>query len=289
MGKIFNILESLNLASKDTKEIFSESTRDIENLKVFKDAISEIIYIDDFYIGDHVYNEGSYREEQTTALSASDQDIADCKRRSTDFFNFYSNKTICDFGCGEGTFLFNTIKNTKKSYGIEIQENYIKELNKKNIECANNISYIDDNSLDSCFMFHCLEHLEDPLHHLKSIKPKLLPGGKIIIEVPHARDLLIKDLNIQEFIDFTLWSQHLILHTRESLNAFLIASGYSNISIHGTQRYSIANHIKWAKDGLPGGHNGQLGKMETPELVNAYLQALDRIDATDTLIAIAEK
>ena len=38
--------------------------------------------------------------------------------------------------------------------------------------------------------------------------------------------LLIKDLNIQEFIDFTLWSQHLILHTRESLNAFLIASGY---------------------------------------------------------------
>ena len=136
MGKIFNILESLNLASKDTKEIFSESTRDIENLQVFKDAISEIIYIDDFYIGDHVYNEGLYREEQTTASSAS---------------------------------------------------------------------------------------------------------------------------------------------------------GYSNISIHGTKRYSIANHIKWAKDGLPGGHNGQLGKMETPELINAYLQALDRIDVTDTLIAIAEK
>tara|TARA_B100000795_G_C22802083_1_gene442501 strand:- start:714 stop:911 length:198 start_codon:yes stop_codon:yes gene_type:complete len=43
MGKIFNILESLNLASKDTKEIFSESTRDIENLQVFKDAISELI------------------------------------------------------------------------------------------------------------------------------------------------------------------------------------------------------------------------------------------------------
>ena len=50
MGKIFNILESLNLASKDTQQIFSESTRDIENLKVFRDTISEIIYIDDFYI-----------------------------------------------------------------------------------------------------------------------------------------------------------------------------------------------------------------------------------------------
>lgn len=289
MGKIFNILESLNLASKDTKEIFSKSTRDIENLKVFRDSISEIIYIDDFYIGDQEYSEGLYREEQATRSTASDQDIADCKRRSVDFFNFYSNKTICDFGCGAGTFLLNTIENTRKSYGVEVQENYIKDLNKKNIECEKNISYIDNNSLDSCFMFHCLEHLEDPIHHLKSIKPKLLSGGKIIIEVPHARDLLIKDLNIQEFIDFTLWSQHLILHTRESLNAFLIASGYKNISIHGTQRYSIANHIKWAKDGLPGGHNSQLGKIETPELVNAYLMALDRVDATDTLIAIAEK
>ena len=113
MGKIFNTLESLNLVSKDTKEIFSESTRDIENLKVFRDSISEIMYIDDFYIGDHVYNQGLYREEQATTSTASDQDIADCKRRSVDFFNFYSNKTICDFGCGAGTFLLNTIKNTK--------------------------------------------------------------------------------------------------------------------------------------------------------------------------------
>ena len=94
MGKIFNILESLNLASKDTKEVFSESTRDIENLQVFKDTISEIIYIDDFYIGDHVYNKGSYREERTAASSASHQDIADCKRRSAEFFNFYSKFLI---------------------------------------------------------------------------------------------------------------------------------------------------------------------------------------------------
>jgi hypothetical protein len=29
--------------------------------------------------------------------------------------------------------------------------------------------------------------------------------------------------------------------------------------------------------------------METPELVNAYEKTLDKLDATDTLIAIAEK
>ena len=131
MGKIFNILESLNLASEDTSEIFSQSTRDIKNLKVFKDRSSDVIYIDDFFVGDDVYNEGSYRDKESTAATASYEDIADGKRRAADFLDFYPNKVICDFGCGEGTFLLNTIDSTRKSYGVEIQENYIKELNKK--------------------------------------------------------------------------------------------------------------------------------------------------------------
>ena len=46
MGKIFNLLESLELTSKNTAEIFSESTRDVENLKVFKDSVSDIIFIE---------------------------------------------------------------------------------------------------------------------------------------------------------------------------------------------------------------------------------------------------
>ena len=62
-----------------------------------------------------------------------------------------------------------------------MDETWLKELNKKNIECANDIGNIDNNSLDTCFMFHVLEHLEDPIHYLKSIKSKLFTGGKIVI------------------------------------------------------------------------------------------------------------
>ncbi len=289
MGKIFEVLESLNLASKETKEIFSESTRDVKNLKVFKDSISEIIYIDDFFVGDSVYNKGTYRAKESTASSASYEDSIDCKRRSADFLNHYKDKIICDFGCGKGSFLLNTIDHTSKSFGVELQENYSIELNKKNIECTNSINNIDDNFLDSCFMFHVLEHLEDPIYHLKKIKSKLAQGGQVIIEVPHSRDFLIKNLRIQEFINFTLWSQHLILHTRESLKKFLSVAGYKKIRIHGVQRFSIANHIQWAKDKTPGGHRSDLAILEEPELVEAYQKILDKIDATDTLIAIAEK
>ena len=34
MGKIYQLLESLDLTSEETIEIFSESTRDVKNLKV---------------------------------------------------------------------------------------------------------------------------------------------------------------------------------------------------------------------------------------------------------------
>ena len=289
MGKIFNLLESLDLISKDTIEVFSESTRDVKNLKVFRDLKSDIIFIDDFFVGEDVYIQGEYRENEATAPSASIEDIADNNRRASDFINFYENKVICDYGCGQGTFLSNTFDKTKNSFGIEVQENFINELNKINIKCHKDISFIDKDSLDACFLFHVLEHFENPIHHLELIRDRLAKDGKIVIEVPHARDFLIKDLKIQEFINFTLWSQHLILHTRESLEKFLLASGYKNIQIYGTQRFSISNHIQWAKDRIPGGHRSEIAKMETPELVNAYEKTLDKLDATDTLIAIAEK
>ena len=77
----FKLLESINLASEETKDTFSKSTRDAESLNVFRDSKSEIIYIDDFFVGNEVYNSGSYRLEQS-ASSADYEDINDCKRRS---------------------------------------------------------------------------------------------------------------------------------------------------------------------------------------------------------------
>ena len=71
--------------------------------------------------------------------------------------------------------------------------------------------------------------------------------------------------------------------------SFLDESGFKNINIYGIQRYSLANHIQWIKDKKPGGHYGDLKDIETPEIKHAYQEALNKIDATDTLIAIAEK
>ena len=92
---------------------------------------------------------------------------------------------------------------------------------------------------------------------------------------------------MKEFIDFTLWSQHLVLHTRESLTLLLKDAGFKNVVITGIQRYGISNHIHWLKNKQPGGHRSVLSAMETPDLKASYENALARIDATDTLVAIA--
>jgi hypothetical protein len=113
-------------------------------------------------------------------------------------------------------------------------------------------------------------------------------GGNLIIEVPHANDFLLKNLQVEEFKEFTLWSQHLVLHTKKSLNNFLTYSGYKDIEIFGIQRYSIANHLGWLMNKKPGGHMSELANIETPELIEEYQNALKKADATDTLIAIAK-
>ena len=56
MGKIFDLLVDLNLTSESTRCIFSKCTRDVENLVVWRDQVTNIIYIDDFYIGNEEYS-----------------------------------------------------------------------------------------------------------------------------------------------------------------------------------------------------------------------------------------
>jgi SAM-dependent methyltransferase len=171
---------------------------------------------------------------------------------------------------------------------VELQKNYADELRNSGINCYESIQKIPQ-PLDVVTLFHCLEHLPNPTSILRSIRENLKTDGDgtLIVEVPHARDFLIENLKSKEFIDFTLWSQHLVLHTRESLRLLLADAGFKNIIIEGIQRYSIANHLQWLFNKKPGGHKSLLSTLQTPELIASYEMALARIDATDTIVAVA--
>lgn len=291
MTKIIDTLKKLNLISDSRRELYSKSTRDIDNLNVFKDSATGIIYIDDFYCGDDTYISGKYRQTGKENLSEKKdpQVDIDASRRFKHFESICTGKSVLDFGCGEGAFL-TKIKNISLDFkGIELQENFIEKLLLNDIPVFNSLDEVEDSSIDVIFLFHVLEHLPDPISIIKSLKKKLKSGGRIIFEVPHANDFLLSHLESDEFKNFTLWSQHLVLHTHESLEKILKFAGLSNVMVEGVQRFPISNHLYWAKEGLPGGQHTKIALLESPSLHKSYEEALKKIYATDTLIAYGSK
>lgn len=291
ISKIRESLLRLGLISEENVEIFSEKTRDKENLKVYKDTKTKVVFIDEYYVGDEEYKSGEYRNELLPLMESQSgnlEDILDTERRCEKFQQFIVNKNICDYGCGEGSFLRRSKSVAKSVFGVEMQKNFNAALNSEGIKCFSKLDELT-NPIDTFFLFHCLEHLPDPVTALREIFDKLKTGGegRIVVEVPHARDFLLDRLESEQFKNFTLWSQHLILHTRDSLNSFLVDSGFKNVHIEGVQRYGIANHLNWLKNGKPGGHDNPLNILETDKLNNSYAEALSKLDANDTLVAVA--
>lgn len=287
---IFETLKKIGMASEESQSIYAHYTRDKKDQLVYRDQISGVIYIDNYYCGDDVYQDGGYRQEKESLLKIGKPDYErqiDAKRRLKYTLPYITDKEVLEFGCGRGLFLEMAQPYAKTVCGIELSETHLKKLNSKGIYCANELNSIPDSSLDIIIFFHVLEHLPDPLSRLREARQKLRKGGRIIVEVPHANDFLLTYLACEAFKRHTLWSQHLILHTHESLRRLLEAAGFKNVVISGVQRYTLANHMHWLQNRQPGGHKGTLAAIDSRELNQVYSDSLARIGATDTLFSYA--
>ncbi len=209
--------------------------------------------------------------------------LEDDIRRFELYKDLISNSEILDFGCGRGGFIKLTQEISKKSVGLELNKINSKYINDIGIQCVNHLSELKGKKFDVITLNHVFEHLNDPVNILKEVQKYLKNDGVIIIEVPHARDLLLETFDLESFKNFTFWSEHLILHTKESLESFTKHSGLQVRKIEGFQRYSIANHFNWLLKGQPSGH--EIYKHLNNKVFNEqYESLLDGIDQTDTLI-----
>ncbi len=267
-AKVYETLKKLQLSSNETREIYSVGTRDNPDVKVWRDKLSGVIFIDDYFVGDQEYSSGAYRARPSSIVKALDlEDHRDTTRRVENYRQFYQDLCICDFGCGEGTFIRKVRSSSRGVTGVELQESSIENLRSDGIVCHRNIDSVPDNTFDTIFAFHVLEHLADPLEMLRTLKSKLKSGGNLIIEVPSATDFLLsKSVDLESFKQFTLWSQHLILHTRQSLDRMLNFAGLRVSSIEGVQRYPVSNHMNWLRNGQPGGHKSFFSVLDSPLL-----------------------
>jgi len=198
-----------------------------------------------------------------------------------------ANKKWLDVGAGSGAMLdmFNPLASL--AHAVEPQEHVRSQLVSEGYAVFKSVEELPHDQLyDVVTLFHVFEHMTDPIESLASLRDKMGVSSKIIIEVPHASDFLLSFYDLDEFKDFTFWSEHLILHTRKSLEAFIIRAGFNEIDIIGCQRYPLANHLHWLHKKKPGGHM-QWGHLVDRKLDEAYAGLLSRLDRTDTLVAVA--
>ena len=286
---IINELVNLDLIKIKNLKKISDRTRD-KKIKVWQDKKTKIIVLDKNFTSLNYYKNKNELIKKNRKINIKSnnkilklQQMDDCARRALDFNMILKNKTVLDFGCAYGDFLSN-LKSSKNLYGIELSTqclNYIKK-NKKNLNVFSNLNDIKV-KIDVITLFHVLEHIPEQVKILNELKKKLKPRGKIIVEVPHARDVL---LQFEKFKNFSLWSEHLILHTDKSLKKILKLAGFKNIKVKYFQRYNINNHMGWIIFNKPNGHIF-LNKFHKKNSIDKYNNYLIKNKISDTLIATA--
>jgi 2-polyprenyl-3-methyl-5-hydroxy-6-metoxy-1,4-benzoquinol methylase len=207
----------------------------------------------------------------------------DDQRRFDTFQSLITNKTILDFGCGNGGFLARAGKVAAMAVGIEPERRLKPYFQKEQLSIFSNLSEVN-RSFDVITLFHVLEHSPDPLNILQQLKGKLNPGGCIIVEVPNANDALLTLYKSTAFAHFTYWSCHLFLFTTETLALLAKKAGLKINYIKQIQRYPLSNHLHWLARNQPGGHI-QWDFLDSRELHAAYEKQLGLMGRCDTLIA----
>lgn len=288
---IHKVLLDLHIIDDEFIEEIFPRTRDREDISVLRCKRSGVIFLSssdhityDHYISQDGFNYWSSDRREKGLKKTYKDDL----RRYNTCRDDITSKIWADVGTGLGGILEILNKCAEEVHGVELQRGPRESLQQKGFSVYPNSELLPNNYFDVITLFHVFEHFVHPLNELKVLLAKLKSSGKIIIEIPHANDFLISFLESKDFKSFTFWSEHLILHTRESIRVFLEHVGFKDISIKGIQRYPLSNHLFWLKNGQPDGHE-KWSHLNSLEMEHAYANMLTSLDKTDTLFVTAFK
>lgn len=280
---IRDLLLAHNIIKEESIRPIFPKVRDRDDVSVLKCFDSDVIFLSS---SDHIdMTHYAEKVEYNRAFNVK-RTVEDNNRRHKDLQSFIYNKNWLDIGTGAGGILDLMSPLANETWSVEPQNKARQELNQIGYKCLPSISDCPDSYFDVISMFHVVEHLTSPIETLKEIHSKLNSKGRIILEIPHARDFLISFMDLESFKNFTFWSEHLVLHTRKSITKFLLEAGFNNIVVQGIQRYPLANHLHWLRNNAPGGHINW-NFLRTSALDDEYEKVLVKLDMTDTLLIFA--
>lgn len=284
MDNIFDFLLDEGLISPSRRIQISLTCRDLD-IPVYKDTLTGIIYLDPANAGKTVHY---YKQKNSTGSSKyrSAVDLLDTERRTKILSNFIPGRRWLDFGCGPGYQLRKNTHLCLSAIGIEINEGDRNKLQQDGFHIESSLAKVTTFKPEVISLFHVLEHLLSPQDILQELRSISSEGCRLIIEVPHANDWLLQ-YGPEEYRQFTFWSEHLVLHTRESLRRLLEKSGWKVQSEVAIQRYPVWNHLHWLTEKSPSGM-GDAAMDESARLLHeAYGNYNAARNCTDTLLFVA--
>jgi 2-polyprenyl-3-methyl-5-hydroxy-6-metoxy-1,4-benzoquinol methylase len=235
------------------------------------------------------YYDGKFREEVHSGVYYEDETL----KRVFEYFTPEAIKRVkrVEVGCSVGYFLNAIVEHVESAYGTEWDSKargYIENtINHPRIKTAKNPEDFNK-KFDKIFMFHVLEHIEDPVEFLMGLKQMLNENGKIYIEVPNVDDVMVKTFDCKAFEDFYYKKAHIFNFNEQGLKYIFEKSDLPNYEIQFIERYDISNHFYWLRNNAPSGR-GAYASIFDDELNEAYVKALVKAKQTDTLFAVIDR
>jgi len=159
---------------------------------------------------------------------------------------------VIEFGCGPGNFLHMIQSRVQKVIGVEFNPQAAEMGRAQNLKIYESLDYPekDQELFDAAFSFHVLEHVEDPLVFLQSMKAQLKPGGIIGISVPN-QDGPIRFINPCAMNmpphHATRWRLRTFRHAANELGLSIKRVSYEPLLLENHSYYSVY----WPKYLLP--------------------------------------
>ena len=99
----------------------------------------------------------------------------------------FVDKKILDVGSGTGDFLATCKKDGWNVFGVEPNEKAREFSSKKMVDTTSDLSFVREDQFDVITLWHVLEHVENLLEYIETLKKKLKPNGVLIIAVPNYK------------------------------------------------------------------------------------------------------
>jgi 2-polyprenyl-3-methyl-5-hydroxy-6-metoxy-1,4-benzoquinol methylase len=276
------------LCGSDNFKYRNGEVRDNKELKILECLNCSLVYLSSVNHIDQSFYEESNMHKKIDFHKWQNDTKEDDERRFEFMKTMIRNKSVLDFGSGNGGFAILAKNITKNITAVELEKAVVPHYEKNAISLYDDLDKIDK-KFDYITAFHVLEHLSEPEIIIKKMLNLLNKGGKIILEVPNSNDALLSIYESEAFSKFTYWSCHLYLYNQHTITLLAKNTSLKVDFVKYIQRYPLSNHLYWLSKNRSGGHEKWANFIDSKELNSAYEAQLASIGATDTILAMLSK